>query len=189
MALIITVSIVFLLFCPIFVRFDLLFDNNMKKLFIGTYFYGFIKALSGYFTLEGKYVALHISKQKVILLEPLDILNKGKSYKALKSFEIFSIKSAMEIGQNPSDFILNLLVFYKVTSENLGCYYIYKKYFATTQNDIIINENLNITRFVICIKVAFNFYVIITMLFKKLLENIANAKKHKKYWTYNWKGN
>jgi hypothetical protein len=181
MALIITFSLFLLFFCPIFVRIDLLFDKKMKKLFIGTYFYGFIKALSGYFTLEGKFVALHISKKKVILLEPLDILNKGKSYKALKSFEIFSIKSVIEIGCNPSDFILNLLIFYKVISENLGYYYTQRKYFAITKNDIIINENIDITRFVVCFKVAFNFYVIVTMVIKKLMEKISNAKKHKKY--------
>ncbi len=173
--------LVFILFCPIFVRFDLLFDKTMKKLFVGTYFYGFIKALSGYFTLEGKYVALHISKKKVVLLEPLEILNKGKSYKTLKSFEIFSVKTAFEVGDLPSNLTLYLLSGYKVLTENLAPYYISKKYFAKTKNDIIINENVNIVRFIICIKVAFNVYVIITMLIKKLMENIVNAKKHKKY--------
>ncbi len=182
MAIVITALIIaFIIFCPIFVRFDFLFDKTMKKLFIGTYFYGFIKAISGYFTFEGKYVALHVSRKKVILLEPLEILNKGKSYKALKSFEIYSVKTAFEIGEVNNEFILYLLVAYKVLTENLAPYYISRKYFADTVNDVIINENVNIVRIVACFKVAFNIYVIITMLIKKLMENIANAKKHKKH--------
>lgn len=169
----------FIYFCPIFIRFDLLFDKSIKKLFIGTYFYGFIKILSGYFTLEGKYIAFHISNKKAILFEPYDLFKKGKNYKAFKGFEIFSIKSCVETSEYLSDFLIKGLVLYKIVTDTLLPYYLYKKNFSTACNEIIINEQTKGIRIILSIKAIFNIHIVIVMIIKKIMEKIYNAKKVK----------
>ena len=171
--------LVFLYILPVFIRFDLLFDKNIKKLFISCYFFGFIKILSGYFTLEEQYIALHLSEKKAVLLEPYDVFKKGKSYKAFKGFEIYSVKFCLETGENISEMMVKILVSYKLIADYLFSYYLYKKNFATTRNEIIINEQTDIVRLISSIKAIFNIHVIITMIIKKIMEKISNAKKRK----------
>ena len=168
--------LVLILFSPIFVRFDILFDKEIKKMFMAVYFYGFIKIISGYFTIESKYVAFHLSDKKAILIEPLEIFDKGKSYKSLKNFEIFSVKTALEIGSDVTENWIKFTCLYKVLIENLSPYYLSKKYFAITNNDIIINETCSTIRFISSIKVVFNIFVILIMAIKKFMEKISNEK-------------
>lgn len=156
-----------------------MFDKNVKKVFIACYFFGVIKVLSGYFTLEGQFIAFHISEKKAILLEPYDLLKKGKSYKAFKSFEIFSVKVCLETGEEINEFMIKMLLVYKTLGDIIFPYYLYKKKFATSCNEIRINEQTDSVRLISSIKAIFNIYIVIIMLLKKLMEKISNAKKIK----------
>lgn len=171
----------FIIFFPITLKVDFLYFStdslNDKKIYFSFFLYGFLKILSGYAIFEKKCIAIHVNNKRAILIYSSDLLDTGTKYKKLKNFEVYEIKSMIEIGNNASDEELGAVIILKNIVLQLEVLYKNKKDFAKLKNDFVINEQTEGVNIFLSAKVVFNCFVLLTALIKKILENFYAKKQ------------
>jgi len=170
--------IFFILIFPFIIEISFFFEKENNKLYFSLYLFSNIKVFCGYFTLEGKYFALHL-KKRAFLFPFKSLITSGSKYKKIKDFEIFYLKSNL-IFTNSSNNSVLALVIYNFLITNFGYIFNMHKNFAYVKNDIVLYEQDTDLKFFLKVKIAFNMLVIIIILIKKLLNLVYNGKKTKK---------
>ena len=89
-------GIVIVLFFPIFISWNLHFDFKEKKYAFCLKAYKKIKVFGGYATLYDKGIALHVGKERAILLPYQELRSRRKNFPFFKTFQLLSIKANIE---------------------------------------------------------------------------------------------
>ena len=97
-SLLISLSILALLFFPIYVKMDGHYDMNGRKLAFSIALYRFIRILGGYIATYKGGLAMHISPQKAILLPYKDLERERKHFSIMRSFRLKEINITTETG-------------------------------------------------------------------------------------------
>ncbi len=95
---IVSLSVLFLLFFPIYLETSAHYDMNGRKLSFSVNLYKFIKLLGGYIaTYQGGF-ALHTSKKKAILIPYTEMDNERKRISAIRTLRMKSLSLTLETG-------------------------------------------------------------------------------------------
>ena len=97
-SLLISLSILILLFFPIYVKVDGHYDMNGRKLAFSIALYRFFRVLGGYIATYKGGLAMHISPEKAILIPYKDLDRERKRFSIMRSFRLKGINITMETG-------------------------------------------------------------------------------------------
>ena len=87
-----------LLFAPIYLTLDGYYDLNRRKLAFAVRVYKFIKILGGYIATYTGGLAIHLSKNKAIIVPYLQINNERKRFSFMRTFRLKSCLLTTETG-------------------------------------------------------------------------------------------
>ena len=163
--LIIVLSILILLFTPIFFQTNLHIDLMRKKCAFSLYLYKKIRLLGGYVTTYPGGIALHLSPKKARLLRYKNMNSERKKFSVVKTFHLDEVTLTMETG---ADYLV-------ATSLIQACLRVY--FFAKGGKKEKIENNLWLTdgdvlRISISSEFIFNLYILLCDFVKFLKEKI-----------------
>ena len=102
------ILIVFLLFCPIFLRTVAHYDMNRKKFCFCIYLFSFIKILGGYVATYDGGLAVHLSPKKAYLLPYNQMNNERKRFSFTRAF--YWKKASLTTETGAEYLLLNMLL-------------------------------------------------------------------------------
>ncbi len=108
-----------ILFTPIFLTTDALFNIKQKKIGFSVRLYGVVKLIGGYISTYTHGLAVHVSKNKAILIPFKDLDNERKRFSFMRTFKMVSFYLNIETGVEycifftPLHYIANLLLYIK----------------------------------------------------------------------------
>ena len=174
--MIIAVSAIFLsIIFPIFINAFVLYDNNEKKLYFNLCVFS-ISIISGYVERTG--IALQIRlKRKTIKVPLKKLLSIRGSFKPLKDYHVFNVKSFVNVGAKSNGAVLLVLGAFSNTFINAFNQYHYNR----RKRNLILNSTnyiLDEGDFSVSLKSLFviNILMILISLTKMILEKIKNGK-------------
>lgn len=174
--MIIAVSAIFLsIIFPIFINAFIFYENNQKKLYFNLCVFS-ISIISGYVERTG--IALQIQLKRKSIKVPLKkLLSIRGSFKPLKDYHVFNVKSFVNVGAKSSGAVLLGLGAFSNTFINAFNQYHYNR---RRRNLIFNNINyvLDEGGFSVSLKSLFviNILMILISLTKIILEKIKNGK-------------
>lgn len=177
-----TVVLVQVIFSPIILRIYLYTTGNSHRIFFSVYFFGLIKLLSGYITFSADKIYIHISKNTAVQIAFKDVFDTSKKFNVIKSIEILGIKNEISFSQE------NLFNEMMLSSFTLTVYHIVYGVISQLKpfSKVILGVNQtknSLFTDLLDVKIAFNVFVIFTILFKKILE-VIYAKKQQNRKSY-----
>ena len=94
----ISLSIILLLFFPIYVKTDGHYDMNGRKLAFSISLYKFFRVFGGYIATYKGGLAMHVSSQKAILIPYRDLNRERKRFSIMRAFHLHKINLTVETG-------------------------------------------------------------------------------------------
>ena len=94
----ISLSIILLLFFPIYVKTDGHYDMNGRKLTFSISLYRFFRVFGGYIATYKGGLAMHVSSQKAILIPYRDLNRERKRFSIMRAFHLHKINLTVETG-------------------------------------------------------------------------------------------
>ena len=94
----ISLSIILLLFFPIYVKTDGHYDMNGRKLAFSISLYKFFRVFGGYIATYKGGLAMHVSSQKAILIPYRDLNRERKRFSIMRTFRLRKLQITTETG-------------------------------------------------------------------------------------------
>jgi len=174
----IILSLSLIIVFPIFVRLDVIYNDNAKKVFAKIYFFGIlILNLYAHPIKEG--IIFHLTKRKAVILQYNKIFSVRKKFKPIKDFHIINFDTLIEIGSDDpintlrNAFLINFLY------TNVKWFFYNKKPYLDI-NTIIKTRDNKIFNIYNNTTIIFNLLIILISLIKIIVEKIFYALKHRK---------
>lgn len=165
-----------ILMFPIFLNFDFLIKNNLKRLWFGLHAYGFIKLAGGYAERIREGFAIHFAKKHAFILKSEDVFGAGKKVKPLKDYHFIRLYSLVELGSEVEDekpiiggFLLNYIG--AMISRHFGI----MKPYLKMRNDVNVYMGEKVFNVYFSGTVVFNLLMVFLSLIKICTEKIAYA--------------
>ncbi len=95
---IVLISLLILLFFPVYLQTDGHYDMNGRKLAFSISAYKFIKLIGGYIATYPGGIALHISQKKAILIPYSQVNNERKKFSVIRTFRLKTLSLTTETG-------------------------------------------------------------------------------------------
>ena len=158
---------------PIFLTVNTAYSHQYKRLFVTLKVFKFIKVFKFYIEKIGDTFAVHLTKNKAILIPTNKLLGFKKSVKPLKDYHIVRVKSLIIMGKNGNGAELAFLassvsiineILLRVINE-------YKPYLKA-KNSISVVEGEDVFEIFINFTIAFNLLMIVISVIKILGEKI-----------------
>ncbi len=96
--LLVSLSILILLFFPIYLKADGHYDMNGRKLAFSISIYRFFRVLGGYIATYQGGLAVHVSPKKAILIPYKDLDNERKRFSIMRTFRLLKLQITTETG-------------------------------------------------------------------------------------------
>lgn len=97
-AVITVLSILLLLFFPIYLQMDGHYDMNRRKFAFGIYLYGRLRVLGGYVGVYPGGIAVHVSEKKAFLIPYNQMNSERKRFSFMRTFRLVSFVLTTETG-------------------------------------------------------------------------------------------
>lgn len=165
-----------ILIFPIFLNFDFVIKNDLKRLWFGFHLYGIIKIFGGYAERINGGFAIHLSKNKAIILNYSEIFGAQKKIKPLKDYHFIRFYSLLEIGSETDEEKAFAAAF--ITSyfgETAGRYLGIEKPYLKIQNDVNLFMREDVFNFYFSGTVVFNLLMICLSIIKICTGKIVYA--------------
>ena len=94
----VSLSIILLLFFPIYLKADGHYDMNGRKLTFSISLYRFFRVFGGYIATYKGGLAMHVSPQKAILIPYKDLNRERKRFSIMRAFHLHKINLTVETG-------------------------------------------------------------------------------------------
>ena len=172
--LLIGLSIVILLFFPIYLKADGHYDMNGRKLAFSIAIYRFFRMFGGYIATYQGGLAVHISPQTAILIPYKNLNNERKRFSIMRRFRLNKINITMETGP---EYLLPSAVMQAFF--RLG-FFILGGEKEKIENNLWLTDG-DILRVTMNISVRFNLFILL----RKLM--ITIKEKMKELWRKNIK--
>ena len=95
---IVLISVLFLLFCPVYLETDGHYDMNGRKLAFSVHAYKFIKLVGGYIATYPGGLALHITQKKAVLIPYSQVNDERKKFSVIRTFRLKTLALITETG-------------------------------------------------------------------------------------------
>ena len=106
-----SLSILFLLFFPIYLETSVHYDMNGRKLSFQVNLYKIIQVFGGYIATYSGGFALHTSQKKAIIIPYMEMNNERKRFSAIRTLRMKSFHFTVETG---ASYLLPVLFFQKI---------------------------------------------------------------------------
>lgn len=97
-AVITVLSVLLLLFFPIYLQMDGHYDMNRRKFAFGVYLYGRLRVLGGYVGVYPGGIAVHVSEKKAYLIPYNQMNSERKRFSFMRTFRLVSFVLTTETG-------------------------------------------------------------------------------------------
>ena len=168
---------IFLLF-PIFLRINLYFDEEQKKLYYGLRLYGVLKIYGGYLTLSKEGLIVHLTDKKATIIPYNQLNDEKKRFQITKGFQLLNYSQTTETS---NDYTLAGVLFdsfLQILSTQYLAILKNKKHFIKFKTRTLINNRTESGRKIsVCLQTVFNLLVIIVAFSKLLTEKLLNYGK------------
>ena len=157
------------LFFPIYLETSTHYDMNRRKLTLAIYLYKVLPIFGGYFATYPGGMALHISKEKAIIIPYTQVNAERKRFSLFRSFRLKTLRLTIETGAE------YLLVMASVHA-------VFKTYFSRKTNrleNVLWLTNGDVLRISSQFTVYFNLYIVLRYFCKVLKEKIKIACRRK----------
>lgn len=161
---------------PVFINFDFLIKNDLKRLWFGVHAYGFIKLIGGYAERIKEGFAIHYSRNGAIIVKFQDVFGAGEKVRPLKDYHFVRLYSLVEVGSDARQenalvcgFLLNY--FGAMMSRHLRL----KKPYLKMRNDVNVYIGEKIFDVYFSGTLVFNFLMVVLSLIKISTEKIIYA--------------
>ena len=172
---VVLISATILIF-PIFLNFDFLIKNDLKRLWFGLHAYGFIKLAGGYVERIQEGFAIHFAKNRALIIKSGDVFGAGKKVKPLKDYHFIRLYSLVELGSEidaekplTGGFIINY------GGAMLNRHFGIVKPYLKMRNDVNVYIGEEVFDVYFSGTVVFNFLMIFLSLIKICTEKIVYA--------------
>ena len=178
--LILVVLIYVLLIFPIFINIKLFFCKENKKLFFAINCFMFT-IIGGYVEQIKEGFAIHVTKNKAIIIPYKKVLGLKSSVKPLKDYHFIKLNMEIDIG-NDDNIVASLSIAYIINYVHA----IIKGYINQIKPYVVFNQNVNVIEnsetFNIKIDslILFNLLMVLLSLVKIFVEKIINEFRNKK---------
>ena len=164
-----SLSIVILLFFPIYLKADGHYDMNGRKLAFSIGIYRYFHILGGYIATYQGGLAVHISPQKAILIPYKNLDNERKRFSIMRRFRLNKINITVETGP---EYLLSSIVMQTLFRI---IFFILGEEKGKIENNLWVTDG-DALRITMNISVRFNLYILL----RKLM--IAIKEKMKELW-------
>lgn len=173
----IVISILLIIFTPIYLKIYFYADVKNRKVFFACYFFHYIKIISGYAEVDASGITVHVGRKTAFMVEFSQLIDTGKKFSKIKSIEFFKTNACLNISIN------NLFAKIIITSisdiTEIIVKSINEQYKPFRELNILtkFNDTENFITAIMSFDVCFNVYSVLTIAIKKILENTVYAKK------------
>ena len=162
---IIALSILILLFFPIYLDTNLHYDMNGKKLAFSVRAYKLIKLVGGYIATYRGGLAAHLSSKKAVLIPYTDFDNERKRFSVFRTFRLKSLEITTETG---ADYLISVAAAqaaFRILFFAMGG----KK--EKIENNLWLSDG-DMLRVSVYFVIRFNLFIILRNLIKAIKEKI-----------------
>lgn len=174
--LIATIIVFILLIFPIFINLKLAFILQDKKLYFNIKLYGLINILNGYIEKIDEGLAIHLTKNKAIIVPYKKLLNVKGSVKPLMDYHFYNVTLDVTLGNENSILTPTTISFISSYIINQITWYLYhKKPYVKINKNFTVIEEKNICDVRFSTLILFNLLMIILSIIKIVVEKIING--------------
>ncbi len=156
-----------LLFLPIYLTLDGVYDLNRRKMAFAVRLYKFIKILGGYIATYTGGLAIHLTKNKAVIVPYLQLNNERKRFSFMGTFRLKSCLLTTETG---AEYIPLAMLVHATTRT----YYTLKGGKATgIENKLWLTDG-DVLRMAFRFTVSFNLFIVLKMFLAFLKEKLKN---------------
>ncbi len=177
----ILVASIVTLFLPIKINVSAFIIDEIKRAFFNVNAFGFIKIISGYLSFNKYGMAIHITKNKAIVIPYKNFINTKKVIKYYKDFHVNYINILVEVGaKNNLEELITASIIYNFIFNNVAEVIKERKPYVKINSNINIAFNNDYFNLYVKTKLYLNLITIFINLFKILMEKMFNAKRKRK---------
>ncbi len=169
---IVLISVLFLLFFPVYLETDGHYDMNGRKLAFSVNAYKFIKLLGGYIATYPGGLAVHISQKKAILIPYSQVNNERKKFSIIRTFRLKTLVVTTETGAEYLLPVSLVQAVFRAVFIGMGG----KK--EKLENNLWLTDG-DILRFSVTFMVRFNLFIILRNFLIFLKEKIKTVWQKK----------
>lgn len=170
-----------ILIFPIFINVKFHYSLQEKKMFYYINLFSFINLLSGYVERIEEGFAVHVTKNKAIIIEYSSLLTFRKKVKPLKDYHFVKFYTDIQIGTNDSAFFPFTVSFLVQMIQNFFSWFFYhKKPQLKTETNVFLIEGENRLEIFCKVVVVLNLLMMLISLIKILTEKIIYANRNRK---------
>ena len=130
----VVLSILILLFFPIYLEVNLHFDMNRRKLTFSIYGYKLIKIIGGYIATYTGGLAAHISKTKAVIIPYVDLNKERKRFSFFKFLQLKRLHLAIETS---AEYLLPVILAHMISRTYFTC----KNKTNNIKNSLMLQRN------------------------------------------------
>lgn len=165
-----------ILFFPIFLNFDFVLKKDLQRLWYGIHLFGIIKLIGGYIERIKDGFAIHITKNKAIILNYSDIFGARKKIKPLKDYHFIRFYSLLELGsENCDEKYISAAFITSYLGSMLGRYFGFEKPYLRMKNDVSLFVGENVFNLYFSGTVVFNLLMVVLSIIKICTGKIVYA--------------
>ena len=161
----VSLSIIVLLFFPIYVKTDGHYDMNGRKLAFSVSLYKIFKVFGGYIATYKGGLAVHVSSKKAILIPYKDLNNERKRFSVIRTFRLKGLNVTVETGPEYLLHVGSMQILLRIIFFAMGG----KK--EKIENNVWLTDG-DILRISLNFIVRFNLFIILRNFIKYLKEKI-----------------
>lgn len=158
-------GVLLLLFFPIYLEMDALYDMNGRKLAFAVKVYKFLRIVGGYMATYRGGLAIHVSPRKAILLPYSDMENERKRISIMRTFRLKSLDITAETGAEYLLYVSLAQAIFRIYFLSKGG----KK--EKLSNNLWLREG-DVLRISLNFVIRFNLFILLRNLFKSVKEKI-----------------
>ena len=152
-----------LLFFPIYVKTDVHYDMNGRKLAFSLSLYKVLRVFGGYIATYPGGLAMHISEKKAILIPYRDLDSKRKRFSVIRAFRLKELNITVETG---AEYLLPVSIFQVLFRI---FFFVQGGKKEKIENNLWLTDG-DVLRISSNLTVRFNLFIILCDLFIKLKE-------------------
>ncbi len=168
-----TILVFTILIFPIFLNIKIVANYTNKKMYFLLEIFGFIKIISGYMQLRKNVIIIHLSDNKAILFEIIDLDGIKKKFKPIMDYHFISLETLTELGNEKN--LINPLCIAFITNYFLSFIrwgLLNKKPYLKFNNNFNVYENENKLNFYGKTLITLNLLMVLLSVIKIILEKI-----------------
>lgn len=170
--LLISLSILILLFFPIYLKADGHYDMNGRKLAFSICLYRYLRVFGGYIATYKGGLAMHISPQKAILIPYKDINNERKRFSIMRAFRLNKLNITMETGPEYLLPSASIQTFFRVI------FFVFGGKKEKIENNVWLTDG-DALRITMNVSVRFNLFILLRKLISMIKEKIKQLCQKK----------